>query len=588
MPVTAKSSTPNFSLEQAQSFALKYYDLQITFIKELPSYEDQNFLLQIETGEKYVLKIMALGADITKIDLEHQVMSQLNKNTSNLQFPQPLPNQDGEFIIALPQNDGESYYMRLLTWVKGRMMVEANPCSEELLEDLGRTCGMISRGLQDFDHPAAHRIFDWDNAQAIWTKKHIPLFQKTEDRNCIAYFIDLYEQQALSHLKKLPTSVTHNDLNDFNILITSHLLNPKIAGLIDFGDVVYTQTINELAICIAYNCMNKKDPLKAACQILKGYHAVFPVTDEELKVLFPLIAIRIVVSITSSTLKMLASSENEEYLLAHKKPAWTLLKQLEEIPPQLAYYTFRDACTWEACPKALLFQEWLQKKTTPIGQILPASLQSALSSALVLDLSVGSLQLGNNSNFEDAQKFHQHIQTLLNEANTPLGVGGYNEVRPIYTSNAYWVEGNNGSQWRTVHFGFDIFTAAETPILAPLEGRIHSFQFNDADRDYGPTIVLEHKVSEDLTFYTLYGHLSLDSLEGLEEGEHIAEGQAFAKIGAMPINGNWSPHLHFQVILDMLGKKGDFPGVAFPHQRRLFASLCPDPNLLLGIELEGL
>ena len=582
------ANTPPHTLQDAQTFTLQYFQIEATSIKELPSYEDRNFHIRTADGKQFILKIMALGTEIEKIELEHLVMRQLNKTAHNLQFPQPVPNQQNELITRLPAPNGQSFFMHLLTWVEGRMMVSANPCSENLLYNLGEACGRVCRELKGFDHPAAHRKFDWDNAQAIWTKEKLDIFENSEGRDCVQYFIELFETEALPYLSELPKSVTHNDFNDFNILITKNLSNPQIAGLIDFGDVVYTNTINELAICTAYNCMNKKDPLTAACQILKGCQSVFPFTDAEIRVLFPLIAIRMVVSVTSSTLKILQTPENAEYLLAHQQPAWRLLRKWKEIHPRFAYYAFRNACGWIPCPKEPLFLDWTKNNSASIGQILSPSPSSPFSNALVLDLSVGSLQLGANPNFEDAQLFDQYIQHLLTEANTNIGIGGYNEARPIYTTDSYLVEGNNGPQWRTIHMGFDVFAAAETPLFAPMDGKVHSFQFNDAERDYGPTIILEHKVSEELTFYTLYGHLSLDSLEGLKEGQTIRKGQQFCKIGAMPINGNWPPHLHFQVILDMLGKKGDFEGVVFPHQHNIYKSLCPDPNLLSKIETENL
>lgn len=184
-------------------------------------------------------------------------------------------------------------------------------------------------------------------------------------------------------------------------------------------------------------------------------------------------------------------------------------------------------------------------------------------------------------------------------------IGRYDETRPFYTSDAYAVEGNDGPQWRTAHIGLDIFLPPGTPVFAPLDGRVHSFQNNAAERDYGPTIILEHRVelppgplkgesSPDagspfgglggeatLTFYTLYGHLTEGSLDGLFVGKEFRSGEKLCEIGPMPINGNWSPHLHFQVMLDDLGMVGDFPGVAFPEKRAIWTSLCPDPMLLL-------
>jgi murein DD-endopeptidase MepM/ murein hydrolase activator NlpD len=162
-----------------------------------------------------------------------------------------------------------------------------------------------------------------------------------------------------------------------------------------------------------------------------------------------------------------------------------------------------------------------------------------------------------------------------------LKVGGYDEERAIYSGPVFTPAA--GAEARTIHLGIDIFTVAGTPVFAPLEGRIHSFQDNANPKDYGPTIIMAHAVTDALTFYTLYGHLSRDSFEGLEVGQVMARGQEIARLGGAEVNGDWPPHLHFQVILDMQGKVGDYPGVFRKSEREQWKRICPDPAPLLGI-----
>jgi 4-aminobutyrate aminotransferase-like enzyme len=132
----------------------------------------------------------------------------------------------------------------------------------------------------------------------------------------------------------------------------------------------------------------------------------------------------------------------------------------------------------------------------------------------------------------------------------------------------------------------DIFVPAGSDVFAPLDGTVHSFRDNAARLDYGPTIILEHAPASGVRFFTLYGHLSRASLAGLEPGQTVRKGERLGAVGAIDENGGWPPHLHFQVIADMLGKSGDFPGVA-PHGRRdLWTALSPDPNAILGVSDE--
>lgn len=162
-----------------------------------------------------------------------------------------------------------------------------------------------------------------------------------------------------------------------------------------------------------------------------------------------------------------------------------------------------------------------------------------------------------------------------------LLAGGYDEERAIYSGPVFTAP--DGAEPRTIHLGIDIFEAAGTPVFAPLAGVVHSFQDNANPKDYGPTIVLAHPVTSRLTFYTLYGHLSRDSLDGLTIGKALAAGEAVAQLGEAAVNGDWPPHLHFQVILDMQGRRGDYPGVFKKSEREQWKRICPDPAPLLGI-----
>lgn len=178
----------------------------------------------------------------------------------------------------------------------------------------------------------------------------------------------------------------------------------------------------------------------------------------------------------------------------------------------------------------------------------------------------------------DTALFSEWIEDQLKQTNSRYGIGGYNEHRTLYARSSLF--GDNAEP-RRLHLGVDIWGPAGTSIYNPLEGCIHSFKFNNQFGDYGATIILEHKL-DDLTIHTLYGHLSLASLNGLKEGQTIPKGSNFADFGIPAENGHWPPHLHFQLIFDMGNYKGDYPGVcAFP-QREYYLRNCPDPHDLLA------
>ena len=156
-------------------------------------------------------------------------------------------------------------------------------------------------------------------------------------------------------------------------------------------------------------------------------------------------------------------------------------------------------------------------------------------------------------------------------------LGGYGEERNIYSQSPLFAQDN-----RCIHLGVDITLKPTTPLYAPLKGRIHSFKNNNQPFDYGPTIILEHDLDANIHFYTLYGHLSLISLEKLSVGQEIEKGELVGYVGDTSENGGWGPHLHFQIISDMDNMIGDYPGVATKVDAPTMLHKCPDPQLILG------
>ena len=173
-------------------------------------------------------------------------------------------------------------------------------------------------------------------------------------------------------------------------------------------------------------------------------------------------------------------------------------------------------------------------------------------------------------------------------ANAKYGIGGYAEHRTVYSRSKLFgssqpESGAGGEQQgepRRLHLGIDIWGKPHTAVMAPFNGLVHSFAFNDAFGDYGTTIILTHQV-KGISFYTLYGHLSMNSIRNLREGELIKQGEIFADFGIPIENGQWPPHLHFQIIADLQGWEGDYPGVCKFSEKEKWLSNCPDPDLIL-------
>ena len=196
-----------------------------------------------------------------------------------------------------------------------------------------------------------------------------------------------------------------------------------------------------------------------------------------------------------------------------------------------------------------------------------------------IDLSISNADL-STLDMGNANDFENYVDKILQKNEAKVAFGGYNEVRNLYKSSQLFNDDEN--EERNIHLGMDLWIKAETPILAALDGIVHSFDFNAGKGNYGPTIILEHAL-ENQVFYTLYGHLSMDSIAEIEIGALFKKGQPIATLGNSSVNGGYAPHLHFQIIKEIADYFGDYPGVCSKNDLDYYLENCPDPNLLLKI-----
>lgn len=182
----------------------------------------------------------------------------------------------------------------------------------------------------------------------------------------------------------------------------------------------------------------------------------------------------------------------------------------------------------------------------------------------------------------DTSKFTTYINQQLKEAGARYGIGGYGEHRTIYQRSEVFGSANEQEEPRRLHLGIDIWGKPNTAVKAPLDGLVHSFAFNDGFGNYGGTIILTHLVNG-ISFHTLYGHLSLNSIKNISAGDRISKGDIFCDFGIPSENGSWPPHLHFQLIEDMGNYNGDYPGVCKFSEKEKYLANCPDPDIILQL-----
>ena len=541
-------------------------------VKELDGEVDYNFKVESKCGKNYLLKISGPNFESDYIDFQINLLEYLNKNCE-IEITKSELTIEGSRSCIVKDGLGRDRCVRLLSWVEGRLWSSVNPINKSLRKELGYKAAILSNSLINFKHSFSKREIEWDISNSLWVEDHLDKFDTDQKKILKTFIIDFKKNLPLYN--DLTKSIIHNDINDNNIIVSNDLLNPSVKSIIDFGDSVYTQTINDLAVTCSYGIMNVNDPLAACCEIISGYYNISSITDNELKLLYNLIAMRLVISVTKSLINRFKEPDNK-YLLISEKPAWELLKKWVEVDSEFAYYSYRKACDLNAHPEQNNFYKWALENRFSVTDLFSSIKKNKLYK---IDLSVGSKWIGGRNEIEDLELFQHKIEKLQKKYPDKIITGGYLEPRSIYSSNSYEKIGNYGDESRTIHLGLDFWLPPGTKVNLMFDGEIVVAVNDKGHKEYGGLLILKHNI-QDLEFYTLYGHNTVESVLKNKVGSKVKKGDVIAEIGNYPENGNWAPHLHFQIILSMLNYKIDYPGVCYFNQMEIWKDLCPDPNLL--------
>ena len=292
--------------KRAQAIAEKYFGIQAS-AHELPSERDRNFLLTTDGGQKFVLKIANAGEKEEVLEAQNAMLSHLAERVSFC--PRVVPALSGEQIAVV-----ENHFVRVLSYLPGRPFATVKFQTPELLHDFGRKLGQFSKALVGFDHPGAHRDFYWDLAKGVQGISQFGTRIKAD------WLRKMVMEVRVGPLKNLRRSVIHADANDYNVLVEE----AKVVGLIDFGDVVYSYTVGELAIAVAYVVLGKEAPYAAAAPVIEGYREEFELTQDELDALWTLVRLRLCMSVCIAAYQQQQQPENEYLGISQNLIAETL------------------------------------------------------------------------------------------------------------------------------------------------------------------------------------------------------------------------------------------------------------------------
>jgi 4-aminobutyrate aminotransferase-like enzyme/Ser/Thr protein kinase RdoA (MazF antagonist) len=571
------------SAAEAERLALDLYDVSAV-ASTLPGEYDCNFHLRADDGQAFVLKCMHPAREASFIEMQCAALEHLRERAAHLPLPRVQRTRRRTQFTEIADTADQRRVVWMLSFLPGVTLEKTNPHSSGILKDLGRFLGELDAALATFSHPAVHRELKWDSALAGWIRNQLHHIEEHSRRALVEYFLSLYEKEVEVRRSDLRAAPIYGDANDHNVLVSPPWPQPrKIVGVIDFGDMHHGWIVSEPAIAAAYALLGKDDPLGVARDIICGFHAAFPLTELEIATLFPLIGMRLAVSVVNSAVRK-KQKPGDPYVTVTENQAWVALERLAKIHPRFAHYALRDACGLPATPKTQTVVAWLEQQRDSGASVVEADLRTA--PLHIFDLSVGSEMMGADPASAEIHTLTRAIFERMEHEHVAIGVGRYNEARLLYTTPQYAGDEAHRNERRTIHLGLDLFVVPGTAVCAPLEGVVHLLAENTAELDYGPLVILRHLTGDGEEFFTLYGHLTRETLRELKPGQAIARGEMFARVGTLHENGGWPPHLHFQIILDLLERGAEFPGVARASERSIWTGLCPDPNSLLGIPAE--
>ncbi|WP_299076954.1 aminotransferase class III-fold pyridoxal phosphate-dependent enzyme [uncultured Ruegeria sp.] len=535
---------------------------------------DLNFLVQAKNGQDYVLKVMRAGCARELVDLQIKALEHIATEAPGLPFPKVLPDLKGALLVDIQDETGEQRLAWLLERLPGQCYAKAAPKSEELILKLGRVLGATDRAFEQFEHDSLNRAgFKWDLTQAGWVADKLEVVSNPDRRALLAGIAIEFDGIA-GQLSALPKQAIHNDANDYNILVEGELgQRQTVSGMIDLGDMCAAPRICDLAIAGAYIVLDHPKPERALTALVRGYNAANRLSPAEVDLIWPLLRMRLAVSVVNSTL-MAMENPDDPYVTISQNPAWRFLENTS-INGGLMPARLRAACGLPVTDGAERIHAYLSEHRGHFAHIFDQDLG---------DVPMGSLSVENS--VWPQNPFHMPLEEAARvgeEFGEDLWLGYYNEPRLIYTESGFRKGPWKASDRRTVHLAVDVFAPAGTVLHAPMSARVEALENRDSQLDYGGVVILHHETPEGDPFYTLYGHLDPEVCDRLKPGDPVAQGAAFARLGDASQNGGWAPHVHFQLALTTDGMEADWPGVGDPDEMELWHAVCPNPAALLNL-----
>ena len=327
---------PEVSSESASRIALRYFGIAAT-ATPLTGERDRNFHLTTADGADYLLKIVNPAEDPMVTSYQARALLHLAERDPALPVPRLVPAVDGMLSPLLVEPGLPARQLRMMTYLSGTPFSSVRR-SAPLRAKLGAGLARLDRALADYRHVPPEQPLLWDLAHAAELR---PMLVHIEDgrRDLAAAVLDRFQNHVFPVLMKLRWQTIHNDFNPSNILISAD--GQDLAGIIDFGDMVESSLVNDLAVAASYHVEAEGPLLAPLLEFVSAYHAVLPLEDREIDCLFDLIQTRMMMTVTISAWRAVLQPENRDYILRNAGRAWLGLKRAGELAPGEATAAFR-------------------------------------------------------------------------------------------------------------------------------------------------------------------------------------------------------------------------------------------------------
>ncbi|HUG60211.1 MAG TPA: phosphotransferase [Methylomirabilota bacterium] len=340
------SPPPNVTDAQALRIARERFGID-GVVSRLTSERDANFRITDAAERSFVLKIANPAERPAVTNLQTEALLHIERNDPGLPVPRVVRTNEGAAEIRLALGDGEPV-VRMLTFLEGEPLHRVR-AGEAQRAAIARALASLALALRDFEHPAAEHDLLWNIANARRLRPLLPAIADDPLRALAERAIDLFDREVEPALASLRRQVVHNDFNPHNILMDP-AEHDRVCGILDFGDVVRTALIADVAVAASYLVEADGDPLDPIAAFAAAYHAVVPLTAAEIGVLFDLVSVRLVTTVAIASWRARRQPENAAYILRNCPPAGAALQRFADVDRAAARRRLLSACGMEGPP----------------------------------------------------------------------------------------------------------------------------------------------------------------------------------------------------------------------------------------------